>query len=167
MFDFSYANILHSNVINFAIMIAFFAAIIYFLKVPQKLEDYRASIQKTVDDSDSLKNEAKQEYEQVSDSLKNINQELDMIVKKAEETAIAFENKTKEDLDKAVESIKRNIEKQVHSEENHVEAEMLKAVSASSIEIAQKQIKTALDKDKELHKKYINDFINSIDKLEV
>ena len=68
-------------------MIAFFAAIIYFLKVPQKLEDYRASIQKTVDDSDSLKNEAKQEYEQVSDSLKNINQELDMIVKKAEETA--------------------------------------------------------------------------------
>ena len=44
---------------------------------------------------------------------------------------------------------------------------MLKSVSSSSIEIAQRQIKTALDKDKELHRKYIEDFINSIDKIDV
>ncbi len=167
MFDFSYANILHSNVINFAIMIAFFGAVIYFLKVPKKLEDYRSSIQKTVEDSDSLKEEAKKEFEKVSDSLKNINDELDEIVKRAEETAKAFEIKARQDLDKTVETIKRNIEKQVHSEENHVQAELLKNVSSSSIEVAQRQIKSALDKDKELHKRYINDFINSLDKLDV
>ena len=52
MLDFSFANILHSNVINFAIMIALFVFIAYKLDVMQKIEDMRASIQKNVEDSE-------------------------------------------------------------------------------------------------------------------
>ena len=167
MLDFSWSNILHSNVINFAIMIAFFAFIIKKLNVSQKIEDMRASVQNKVEESDAIKEEAKQDFENVSKSLANIEQELNAIVKKAEETAKAFEQKSKEDLDKTVESIKKNIEKQVLSEENHAQTSLMKNVSDSSIEVAQRQIVTALDKDKKLHRKYIEDFINSIDKIDV
>lgn len=167
MLDFSWSNILHSNVINFAIMIAMFAFIIKKLNVAQKIEDMRASIQNKVEESDSIKEEAERDFKNVAESLSNIEEELSAIVKKAEETAKAFEEKSKEDLEKTVEVIKKNIEKQVQTEENHVQAQLMKNVSESSIEIAQRQIKTALDKDKALHRKYIDEFINSIDKIDV
>lgn len=167
MLDFSWSNILHSNVINFAIMIAIFAFIINKLKVSQKIEDLAASVKKSVEDSDLIKENAKKEFEKVSDSLANVDEELNLIVKRAEETAKSFEAKTKEDLDKMVENIKLNIEKQIRSEENHVKTTLMKNVSDSSIEVTQRQIRSALEKDKGLHRKYINDFIDGIDRLEV
>lgn len=167
MLDFSFSNILHSNVINFAIMIAFFAFLACKLNVMQKIEEMRASIQKKVEDSDAMKEEAKRDFQNIKDSLGNIEEELDSILKKAENTAKSFEQKAKDDIDKAVALIKQNAQKQLETEQSRVKRELLKNVSASSVEIAQKQIKTALDNDKQLHRKYIEDFINSIDKLDV
>ena len=167
MLDFSFSNILHSNVINFAIMIALFVFIGYKLKVGQKIADMRLSIKSKVEESDAIKEEAKKDFQKVSDSLANIEEELNAIVSKAEETAKSFEQKAREDLDRSVALIKQNIEKQIETEQNHVQGELLHNVASSSIEIAQRQIKTALDKDKQLHRKYIEDFINSIDKADV
>ena len=167
MLDFSFENILHSNVINFAIMIAVFAFIAYKLNVMQKIEDMRASIQKNVEDSDNIKAEAIKEFEAVSASLGNVEAETEAIIAKAEETVKTIEQKTKEELDKSVALIKQKAKKQVVSEQNQVQGQLLQNVSSSSIEVAQRQIKTALDKDKELHRKYIEDFINSIDKIDV
>lgn len=167
MLDFSFSNILHSNVINFLIMVALFVYIGYKLKVGQKIEDMTTAVKNRVEESDAIKEEAKKDFQNVENSLAHIEDELDAIVKKAEDTAKSFEQKTREDLDKSVALIKQNIEKQVISEQNHVQGELMKNVASSSIEIAQRQIKSALDKDKQLHRKYIEDFINSIDKADV
>ena len=70
-------------------------------------------------------------------------------------------------MDKSVEMLKQNIEKQIETEQNHIQSELLNNAAVSSIEIAQRQIKTALDKDKKLHRKYIEEFINSLDKADV
>lgn len=167
MLDFSFSNILHSNVINFAIMIALFAFIAYKLKVGQKIEDMTASIKSKVEESDAIKEEAKKDFQNIADSLEHIEDELKAIVDKAEQTAKSFEQKAREDLDISVALLKQNIEKQIETEQNHIKGELLNNVASSSIEIAQRQIKTALDKDKQLHRKYIEDFINSIDKADV
>ena len=148
-------------------MIALFAFIAYKLKVGQKIEDLRTSIKSKVEESDAIKEEAKKDFQNVADSLANIEDELKAIVEKAKETAKSFEQKAREDLDKSVALLKQNIEKQIETEQNHIKGELLNNVASSSIEIAQRQIKTALDKDKQLHRKYIEDFINSIDKADV
>ena len=167
MLDFSFSNILHSNVINFGIMIALFAFIAYKLKVGEKIENLRDSVKNKVEESDAIKDEAKNDYQKVADSLANIEDELKAIVEKAEETAKSFEQKTRAELDKSVEMLKQNIEKQIETEQNHIQSELLNNAAVSSIEIAQRQIKTALDKDKKLHRKYIEEFINSLDKADV
>ena len=167
MFDFSWSNILHSNVINFIIMVSVFAVIIKKLNVGQKIEDMRDAIQKTVEESDFVKEEAKKDYESVAGSLANIDEELSNIVEKAEITAKSFEEKSKEDLERAVETIKKNIDKQVQSEENNVQAQLMKKVSASSIEVAQRQIVSTLEKDKTLHRKYIAECIENIEEIDV
>ena len=167
MFDFSLNNILHSNVINFAIMIAVFAFIINKLNVAQKIEDMRASIQKKVEDSDNLREEAKKDYEKVEASLANVDEEIDAISRKAEETAKSFEATSKHDLENSVEIIKRNAEKQIISEENHIQASLMSDVSAVSVKVAQEQIKVALNNDRNLHRKYIEEFIDDIENIEV
>lgn len=167
MLDFSFSNILHSNVINFGIMIALFAFIAYKLKVGEKIENLRDSVKNKVEESDAIKDEAKKDYQKVADSLANIEDELKAIVDKAEETAKSFEQKTRAELDKSVEMLKQNIEKQIETEQNHIQSELLNNAAVSSIEIAQRQIKTALDKDKKLHRKYIEEFINGLDKADV
>lgn len=167
MLDFSWSNILHSNVINFAIMIALFAFIISKLKVAQKIEDFRTSVKKSVEDSDLIKDMAKKEFEKVSDSLAHVDVELESIVNRANDTAKLFEAKTREDLSKTVDTIKLSIEKQIQSEENQVKTALMNNISESSVEAAQKQIKSALVADKTLHRKYITDFINSIEGLDI
>ena len=58
MLDFSFSNILHSNVINFAIMIALFAFIAYILIVGQNIVDMTGCLLWIVEESVAIKEEA-------------------------------------------------------------------------------------------------------------
>ncbi len=148
-------------------MIAFFALLFFVLKVPEKLESFRVSLKKKVDESDSVVVSAKEEYAKVADSVKGIEDEIAGIITKAEKTAKFFEENAKEDLKKSLENIKINVEKHMITEENHVKTTLLQGISSSSIEAAGRQIKNALEKDKSLHKKYIDEFIDSIESIEL
>lgn len=167
MLDLSWSNILQSNTFNFTIMIALFAFIAHKIKVSQKIEDHRASIQKNIDDSDLFKKTAEEELKNVSKSLENLPHELESIIQKAEKTAKAFEEKTKEDTNKLIESMKQNTDKQLQADEKFTNSSILKNVSLASVDIAQKQVQKALESNKDLHRKFINEFIDEIDRLEI
>lgn len=167
MLDLSWNNILHSNALNFIIMVGIFLFIAYKMKVSQAVENHRASIQKSIEDSDLMKKNAADELKNVEKSLENLPQELDGILKNAENTAKAFENKTKSEIDALVQSIKATTERQINAEEKHANSLLMKNAGNASVEVAQKQVIRALENDKSLHRKFINDFINEIDGLEV
>ena len=44
---------------------------------------------------------------------------------------------------------------------------LLKSAGNASVEVAGRQVSKALENNKELHRKFIQDFINEIDRLEV
>ena len=167
MLDFSYHNILHSNTINFAVMIAFFALLFKKLKIAEGLEESRKNIQQSVEDSDALKDNAQKEFNKIKESLKELPKELEGILESAHATAQAFEAKSKEEIEQLVASIKINAEKQVATEEKNVQGVLTRNIGKSSVEIANKQIVKAFDGNKELHRKVISDFINTLDELEV
>ena len=167
MLDFSWSNILNSNAFNFTILVIFFAVLMKYLKLPEAMESQRQDIQNSVEASDNLKKEAEEAFLKVEKSLENLPQELDEIIQKADSAAKAFEAKSKDEIDRLVGSIKENAKKQLEAEEKQVQSALLKNVSKASVDVAQKQVKRVLDGNKELHRKFINDFINSIDRLEV
>ena len=150
MLDISWSNILNSNAFNFTILVIFFAILMKYLKLPEAMEAQRHDIQASVEKS-----------------LENLPAELDEILKKADSTAKAFEAKSRDEIEKLVASIKENTKKQLEAEEKQVQSSLMKNVSKASVEVAQRQVKRALDGNKELHRKFISDFINSIDRLEV
>lgn len=167
MLDISWSNILNSNAFNFTIMILFFAVLMKYLKLPEAMEAQKREIQSSVESSDNLKKEAEEAFRNVEKSLENLPGELDAIIKKADSAAKAFEAKSKDEIDKLVDSIKENAKKQLEAEEKQVHSSLMKNVSKASADVAKKQIQRAVKNNKELHRKFINDFINSIDGLEV
>ena len=72
-------------------MVGCFALLIWKLNVGQKIEDMRASIQNKVEESDAIKEDAKKDYQNIADSLANVDSEISEILKKAEVTAKSFE----------------------------------------------------------------------------
>ena len=167
MLDFSWSNILNSNAFNFTILVIFFAILFKYLKLPEAMESQRRDIQNSVESSDNLKKEAEDAFHKVEKSLENLPAEIDEIIKKADSAAKAFEAKSKDEIDKLVVSIKENAQKQLDAEEKQVKSSLMKNVSKASVDVAQKQVKRALDGNKELHRKFISDFINNIGGLEV
>lgn len=167
MLDFSWSNILNSNAFNFTILVIFFAILFKYLKLPEAMESQRRDIQNSVESSDNLKKEAEYAFHKVEKSLENLPAEIDEIIKKADSAAKAFEAKSKDEIDKLVVSIRENAQKQLDAEEKQVKSSLMKNVSKASVDVAQKQVKRALDGNKELHRKFISDFINNIDGLEV
>lgn len=167
MLDISWSNILNSNAFNFTILVIFFAILMKYLKLPEAMEAQRRDIQASVESSDNLKKEAEEAFHKVEKSLENLPAELDEILKKADSTAKAFEAKSRDEIEKLVASIKENTKKQLEAEEKQVQSSLMKNVSKASVEVAQRQVKRALEGNKELHRKFISDFINSIDRLEV
>ena len=167
MLDFSWSNILNSNAFNFTILVIFFAILFKYLKLPEAMESQRRDIQNSVEASDNLKKEAQEAFQKVEKSLETLPQEIDEIIKKADSAAKAFEAKSKDEIEKLVVSIKANAQKQVEAEEKQVRSSLMKNVSKASVEVAQKQVKRALDGNKELHRKFIGDFIDNIERLEI
>lgn len=167
MLDFSWSNILSSNAFNFAVMVLLFAILIKFLKLPQMIEEQRSFIQNSVEASDDLKNEAKKAFQNVEKSLESLPDELDGIIQKANEASKAFEAKSKDEIEHLVDSIKDAAHRQVAAEERQAQSVLSKNVGKASVDIASKQVRKAFENNNELHRKFISDFINSIDKLEV
>ncbi len=167
MLDFSWSNILNSNAFNFAVMVLFFAILIKYLKLPEKIENQRADIQQTVEASDNMKKEAKEALEKVEKSLETLPAEIDKILENANNASKAFEAKSKEEIEKLVLSIKETANRQVAAEEKQAQSVLSKNIGKASVDIANRQVKTAFNNNSELHRKFISDFINSIDKLEV
>lgn len=167
MLDFSWSNILNSNAFNFAVMVLFFAILIKYLKLPEKIENQRADIQQTVEASDNMKKAAKEALEKVEKSLETLPAEIDKILENANNASKAFEAKSKEEIEKLVLSIKETANRQVAAEEKQAQSVLSKNIGKASVDIANRQVKTAFNNNSELHRKFISDFINSIDKLEV
>ena len=98
MFDFSYTNILHSNVINFLIMIGFIALIIKRLDVKSVIDDNHKKIVEKINKSNDDVKDALTKYEKAKESLDNVHIETDMIVENAKKTLENIEEKAQNEL---------------------------------------------------------------------
>ena len=166
MFDFSFENILHSNLINFAVMITVIACVMAKLNLGEKIENLRNSIVKRVEDSDTAKNDADKFLTDTKKSVENLGQELAAIKDNAVKSADNMANKIIEDAKNQVDKFEQNAHKNIENEFAKVQSELKNEVSELSIDLARNNIKEKLTQDNELHKKLINESIDKLDRVE-
>lgn len=167
MFNFSIQNIIHSNALNFAMMIAFLAWVLKKAKVPESLEAGRKKTEDTVNDAVKTKQNSHEGLKDAELSLQGLGSEVEKIFGSANSTLKSLEAKIVEDTEKQIQNIENNIEKIVSSEEGKVKSKLTKGVSNASVALAQQNIEKMLESNKELHDKFIYDSINELDKVEL
>ncbi len=165
MFDFSYSNILHSNVINFLIMLGFIVIIIKRLDVKGIIDDnYKTIVQKINKSNDDVKI-ALTKYEKAKENLDNVHFETDMIVENAKKTLENIEEQSKNELDEIKKHLEKTLSKDIDREVQNTYNDITKSIAKASSALSYENIKQALSQNPQLHQKYIDECINSIDGL--
>ncbi len=167
MLNLSIENILHSNVFNFTVMIIIFAFLAHKLNLAEAIEKNKQNIVSTVNNSVETKNQSHAELKKVEDVVKNTASEIEAIVVSAKSTLKTIEQKITADAQKQVKSVENNVVKVVDSEVSRLNSRLAKGVSNASVALAESNMKKLLLSNSDLHKKFIYDSIDELDKVEI
>ena len=155
--------ILHSNIINFLLMVWILYAIVKKLNLGKNfdssIDSVKAGIQKSDDEkarSEKLLNEAKALIDKLPDDIKTLEKNN---IDKVE----VFKNQIKEDTHKTIFNMQKNIERAISIEEKKISNLMQERTSCASVELAKQYIVNTLKDNPELHNHFIQ---SSLDELE-
>ncbi len=167
MFSFTLENILHSNLLNFILMLVILAWIIKKAKIADSIEEGRKLTENKVSNSINEKDNSYKELRDAQLAVDNLEQEVEKVFDSAKNNLKTIEEKIESDAKKQVLTIESNIDRIVISEVNKTKLNLSKGVSNASVKLAQANIEKILESDESLHKKFILDSINEIDKVEL
>lgn len=167
MFDFSINGILHSNLINFIIMIAIFAFIAYKMKVKQKIDAAHKGEKQVILNSDSEKEKSIFALKEIKNSIKTLGDEIEKIFNDGKKIIEDLENSVKNEISEIEETFNKNGEKMLSVEEEKAKHQIKIELARKSVEIAEKKLKDALLANRDLHKKIIDNAIKELDEIKI
>jgi len=157
--------IIHSNTFNFVIFILILAYLCKKIDVSAIIDKIQEKIKQMIEDSNTAKENAKNNLYQAEDKVKNVSKEVDTILNDARTTAEKLSEKISEDAQKQVESIKNNAKKIIEAEEKVLYTSLMQKTASASLQTAEKHIRDVLNNNEALHDKYINESIDELDGL--
>lgn len=151
-----------TNLFNFAIFLAIIIWVCNKINVAGKLEDARASVVDNIENSKTAKSDSEEELRKIEESVAHIEEEIDLIIKKAEDNAKMVGNKILADAELAAGNIKDNSEKAVEARASLLKNDILKRASIASIEVAKNHIINELRNNPDLHNRLIDESVEAI-----
>lgn len=162
MFDLSWQNILHSNTVNFVILVA----VLYWFLAPKAKNLFENCNQKTintVNESIETRQQAIKNLEDSKIDYARTPEEAESINKTAVNTLSALEKKAEEDTENAKKLISDNAEKAVKNEVSRITSTLTKETAENSINSSLEEIKRRLESDETLHDRLIEQAINDLE----
>lgn len=151
-----------TNLFNFAIFLAIIIWVCNKINVTGKLEDARTSVVDNIENSKTAKSDSEEELRKIEESVAHIEEEIDLIIKKAEDNAKMVGNKILADAELAAGNIKDNSEKAVEARAGLLKNDILKRASIASIEVAKNHIINELRNNPDLHNRLIDESVEAI-----
>lgn len=164
MLDLSWSNIIHSNMLNFLILVI----VLYFLlkdKIKNAIDNMTEKTNKTVNDSILNKEAALKTLEETKSNYEQTPQETAEIKNIALNTLSSLERKAKEDTEKAKHFFAENITKSVDSEASRIQSALIKETAKNSVDNALNSIRARLNQDETLHDKLIEKAIEELENI--
>lgn len=157
--------IFHSNVINMIFVAAFIIWVSKKADLIGILKSRQEQIVQNISKAEEAKTEAQKVLEEAKKNIKGLDSQVAQIMGEAKVSAASMSEKIQQDTEQKLEEIHKNLQKTIDVEEKSAAEEILRGISKEAFELASGKIKNALND--ELHHKYINDFIDSIDETKV
>lgn len=157
--------IVESNTFNFVVLILIFAIIFKKINISDTIEKIRLDIVNTIDNVKKEQQNAKIKLADAQKAIEHIDDDIKDRLKEAGQRADSISKQILENSDAQVKLIEKNIERVITAEEKTLSAQMTKKTVKSSVELAKEHIISLLEKNPELHKKYIDESIENLDKV--
>ena len=156
---------LQSNAFNFVLLILIFVLIDKKVHFGNMIENVKNKIIETINKSKEEKNNAKKALEDAQKSIANLESEIKAKIDSATHNAENLAKKIIKETEDKVRQIESNIQKVIDAEEKTISSRLTNKAALQSIELAKNNIKTLLEKNPHLHEKYINESIESLDRI--
>ena len=132
-----------------------------------KIENARANVIETIDNSETEKNNSVSELDAMQESISRINDEILEILNKSEENAQIVGNKILDDAKNTAITYQNNAQKAIENKQAMLKNDLLKRASSASIELAKMQIINELNQNPDLHNRLIDESIEQVNGVEL
>ena len=144
-----------------------FATIIFIIskfaiKPNELLEKAQKDIEQSIKKSEQVKLDSQEQLLSTQDRIKNIEVEVEEIIKNSKETAQNAGAKILDDANKIAISTKEDIKKTIQNNQYLTKNDIVRRTSSALIEIAKTNIINELNKNPQLHDKLIDESIQTI-----
>lgn len=160
-----YETLLHSNTINFIIVVIVIAIICYFLNISEKIEKLQKNIENYVKNSEQEKEHAELELKNTEEKIDKLPEDLADIKLSAENNIKNFEQKLQRETTLKKIDIKNNAERILNLEIKTFKEKLTGTLTEASINLAEQNAKEQLKNNIELHNKYIDEAIDEIHRI--
>lgn len=165
MFNLSFENILHSNLINFALMLGLFIAIFVFLNVPKILSNSVEKMKKDIENSNSEKENSLNSLKNAKEKYENSENEVNDIIKSANKISDDFISKAEKEAEGMIEKIKDDYEIIFEREVSKIKKEVEFNTSLKSLQKTEEKLK-AIFQDEKKQEEYLNSAIEKLEGIE-
>ena len=156
-----------TNLFNFVIFLAIIIFVCKKINVTGKLEAAKKDVVNNIENSKTAKSDSESTLNAIEESVAHIEEEIDEIIKKAEENARMVGGKILEDAEKSVENIKYNSKKTADARAGLIRNDIMRRASAASVGVAKNHIINELRNNPELHNKLIDESVDAINGVEI
>ena len=156
-----------TNLFNFIIFAGIIAYVAKKLDAKSKIESAVVMVNKTIKESESTKVESELKLSDIQNKLNKISEEIDLIIKHAENNANIVGEKIIGDTEKLSNIIHENTLKTIENNKLSLKNDIMKRVSLASVEVAKYHIQEELNRNPELHSKLIEESISTLEGIKL
>ena len=157
--------LIHSNTLNFLIVLAILVVIVVKLNLKDKIEVLRDEIRTYVATSVQEKNMAEQNLSSIKEKIQKLPEEIEDIKKSTENSVKSIGEKIRADIDEQKQDIANSAERIFNLETKKFKQKLTATLSEKSVEIAKNNAINQLKENNELHNKYIDNAIDELDRI--
>ncbi len=158
-------TLLQSNTFNFLIVLGVILFLLKKINIKAKINDMREQIKNYVEDSSNELNLAEKELNAVSEKLKNLPNETSEINISAKNNIENVTQRIEEEIQDKMHDIDNNAKRILNLEIKQFKSKLTGILTEKSIELAKENAMEQLKTNPQLHKNYIDEAINEIDRI--
>lgn len=161
----SFQALMHSNFLNIVLVFIFIVWLIRKFKVFSVIGKKQEEIKQSIKNSEEAKIRAELELDSIEKKTRKSNEEVQKIIDSAEETAGTLSEQIIKDTHNEIKNLEDKNQKIFKGETQAAANKLSSNVSHAAFDLAEEHIKQSLDE--RLHRKFISEFIDSLENVKV
>ncbi len=159
--------ILHSNIINFLIMLCILYTITKKVNLGKSFDSSISDIEAGIIKSDKEKLKSQTILNEAKKLIDGLEQDVKTLEKNSLDKIKVFKGKIEENTQKTIFDIEQNVDKVISIEEKKISNILTEKTSNYSLELAKRHILKQLETNPELHEQFILNSLDELDKVKL